>query len=103
MRDLRYTAAARHDLDAIAGYIVDSGGDEATAMRFVARVHAKCEKLASLPGLMGTARPELAADLRSTPFGNYVVFFRYQEGALEIVTVVEGHRDIARHFRADDA
>src|SRR5580704_2090020 len=36
-----------------------------------------CEHLAKLPGMMGRPRPELGHDVRSTTFGNYVIFLRY--------------------------
>ena len=36
--------------------------------------------------------------LRSHPHRNYVIFFRYLGDALEIVHVLEGHRDIEAFF-----
>ncbi len=48
--------------------------------------------------MLGRARPELRPDVRSLPFGNYVIFFRYRDGALEVVNVLEGHRDIDAFF-----
>jgi toxin ParE1/3/4 len=60
---------------------------------------AKCQELAALPGTMGLARPELLADLRSTPYGNYVIFFRYFGDAFEVVNILEGHRDIEGYFK----
>ena len=54
----------------------------------------QCARLASLPGTLGRARP----DLRSFPFGNYVIFFRYRDDVLEVVNVLEGHRDIDAFF-----
>jgi hypothetical protein len=35
-------------------------------------------------------------------FVSYVIFFRYIEDVLEIVNVIEGHRDIPTLFREDD-
>lgn len=71
----------------------ESGSPE-TARRFVAQLRQQCEKLASLPGTLGRARPELYPDLRSSPFKGYVIFFRYVDDSLEIVNILEGHRDI---------
>jgi plasmid stabilization system protein ParE len=51
-----------------------------------------------LPGTMGRARPELAEGIRSIPYGNYVILFRYNGPYLEIVSIVEGHRDIEELF-----
>jgi plasmid stabilization system protein ParE len=47
---------------------------------------------------MGRARPELRWDLRSHPHKAYVIFFRYVGDVLEVVNVLEGHRDIDAFF-----
>ena len=47
---------------------------------------------------MGRLRPELRESLLSFPYGNYVIFFMYNEDYLEIVTIIEGHRDIEAIF-----
>jgi len=39
---------------------------------------------------------------RSIAFRGYVIFFRYEGNMLEIVNVLEGHRDIDAYFAADD-
>lgn len=55
---------------------------------------------------MGRNRPELMPNLRSTVLGNYVLFLRYvADDTLELVHVIEGHRDIDAFFsaKAEDA
>ena len=52
---------------------------------------------------MGRAWPELRRGIRSLSFKNYVIFFRYKDGDLEIVNVLEGHRDIDSYFGDDEA
>lgn len=47
---------------------------------------------------MGGARPALADDLRSFPYGNYIILFRYFEDTFEVVTIVERHRDLGALF-----
>jgi toxin ParE1/3/4 len=47
---------------------------------------------------MGRPRPELGDGIRSSVLGNYVIFFRYEDAVLEIVNVLEGHRDIDAQF-----
>jgi plasmid stabilization system protein ParE len=45
----------------------------------------------------------LRADLRSHPFESYLIFFRYvNDDVLEIVNILEGHRDIAAFYRRDE-
>ena len=102
MARLRYTAAAKDDLDSIAEYIADSSGSRAVAERFVGELRQQCRHLAVAPIVMGRSRPELRPDLRSHPFGNYVIFFRHLGDVLEIVNVLEGHRDIEAFFDEND-
>ncbi|WP_339160035.1 type II toxin-antitoxin system RelE/ParE family toxin [Methylobacterium bullatum] len=57
-------------------------GSLATAQGFVARLRRQCHRLATLPGRLGRARPELHSNLRSFPCENYVIFFRYDAGTV---------------------
>jgi len=61
----------------------------------------QCRKLASLPGTLGRARPELRSDMRSFPYKGYVIFFRYAGDRFEVVNVLEGHRDTISYFREE--
>lgn len=102
MRRLVYLAAARRDLVSILEYITRESGNLAIAQRFVEQIRQQCVKLADLPGTLGRARPELRPDIRSFPFRGYVIFFRYVGDTLEVVTVIEGHWDIERHFGSEE-
>ncbi|MBK6959225.1 MAG: type II toxin-antitoxin system RelE/ParE family toxin [Nitrosomonas sp.] len=51
-------------------------------------------QLASIKGTIGVERPELRENLRSHPFGSYIIFFMYNDNHFEVVTIIEGHRDI---------
>lgn len=102
MPRLRFLDSARDDLAEIANFIAVGAGSD-TAARFTDQIIAKCEQLAALPGLLGRARPELRADIRSTPFKGYLIFMRYlpsetDRDILEIVNVLEGHRDLIGYF-----
>lgn len=101
MLRLGFTSAARRDLVAIETYIAEHAG-EAVADTFLAGLHDLCVRVASLPGLLGTARPDLAPDLRSTPHRNYVVYFRYVDKTLEVVAVLHGKRDARAYFGDDE-
>ncbi|WP_341991897.1 type II toxin-antitoxin system RelE/ParE family toxin [Azorhizobium sp. AG788] len=96
MRRLRYLAAARRDLIAIFEFIAEQNDNPLAARRFTERLRARCRLIADTPGLLGTARPELHPDIRSFASQGYVIFFRYIRDALEIVGIIEGHRDMAR-------
>ncbi|MBP7000569.1 type II toxin-antitoxin system RelE/ParE family toxin [Amaricoccus sp.] len=98
MRRLVYLAAAERDLISILDYVTRESGSAAIGLAFTKRLQARCARLAALPGTLGRARPELWPDLRSFPVGNYVIFFRYRDDVLEVVNVLEGHRDIDAFF-----
>jgi plasmid stabilization system protein ParE len=102
VRRLIYRPAAERDLFSIFDYIARQSGSPALALAFTNRLRAHCARLASLPGVMGRARPELRPDMRSSAFGSYVVFFRYGDDSLEVVDILEGHRDIDAFFGRDD-
>lgn len=98
MAKFRYGAAAKNDLDSIATYVADRSGSRAVAERFARELRAKCRDLAAAPIQMGRSRAELGAGLRSPSHKNYVIFFRYVGGVLEIINILEGHRDIDAFF-----
>jgi plasmid stabilization system protein ParE len=102
VRRLVYLAAAQRDLVSILEYITRESGSVSVGVAFTDRLQAHCAKLASLPGTLGRARPELRPDIRSSTFRSYVIFFRYRDDALEVVNVLEGHRDIASFCSEDE-
>jgi plasmid stabilization system protein ParE len=99
---LVFTRAAQTNLIEIADYIESRSGSSVTAQRFCSRLIVKCQRLARLRGPIGRSRPELLPGLRSTPFGNYVIFFHYVEDTFEVVNILEGHLDVETHFKNKD-
>lgn len=51
---------------------------------------------------MGRPRDELAPGLRSSAFGNYLIFFRYVNDVFYVINILEGHRDVDAFFSGDD-
>lgn len=98
MRRLRYGNAARRDLIAIARFIRDASSSRSIGEGFAKTLQQRCERLARLPGLLGRQRPELRPDIRSLTFREYVIFFRYLDDSVEIVRILERHRDVAAEF-----
>ena len=99
MPSIIYLSSARRDLAQIAESIEDTSQSRDTAVAFIKKLMAHCERFAKLPGLFGQARPELRPEYRSVTFGNYVIFFRYIGGEssrenVEIFHVVHGARDL---------
>lgn len=101
MRRLVYLASARRDFARVLEYITKESGSLAIGRGFVDLLRMQCRKLASLPGTLGRARPELRPDIRSFPFKGYVIFFRYAADTFEVVNVLEGHRDVVAYFQND--
>lgn len=102
MRRLLYTNDADRNLIEIAIHIATESSSRDVAANFAERLRAKCRQLASLPATLGTARPELRDDIRSTPCQGYVIFFRYKaDDVLEIVNILHGSRDIESYFDAN--
>lgn len=99
MRRPVFTPTAENNLVEIQDYIARRSGSVATAELFITQLTDYCEHLATLPGLMGRDRTELLPNLRSVVFKGYVIFIRYLgDETLEIVHVLEGHRDITAFF-----
>jgi toxin ParE1/3/4 len=92
---LRISPRATADLIEIWSYIADDS--EAHADGFVDRIYETMELLSRQPGL-GRHRDELALGIQSFAVGRYIVFYRVVTGAIEIVRVLHGARDIESIF-----
>lgn len=95
---LQFTDDADRDLVDIALYIASESQSRELASAFVERLRAKCRQLASLSATLGTPRPDIRDDIRSTPSQRYVIYFRYRDDVLEVVNVLNASRDVIRHF-----
>lgn len=95
----RVSLPARIDLRAIWSYIARD--NMVAADRMLERFEAKFATVARQP-MIGTACPELGADLRSVVVGKYMTFYRVAEtdSLVEIVRVIHGARDIGHLFGA---
>ena len=82
---------AAADILEIWDYIAEDSLDEADL--WVDRLDEKLGLLATQPS-MGRARNELAAGLRSFPFGRYVVFYVPLADGIDVVRVLHSSRDV---------
>lgn len=98
-RRLHITDNAFDDLGEIAEFIAEQSGSRAVADAHQDRLLSRIARLADLPGTLGTARPDVRADLRSVPHKGYVIFFRYTNDAVEIVNVLHASRDVIAYYR----
>ena len=67
------------------------------ADRWIDRLDQKLDLWATQP-LIGRSRNELTPDLRSMPFGRYVVFFMPLPEGIDIVRVLHSSRDTDSEF-----
>jgi toxin ParE1/3/4 len=90
------TPRAQADLDETWLYVAkDRPG---AADRLIDRIIGHFSSLASNPEL-GASCAELAADLRQSTVGNYIVLYRPRPARVEIVRVIHGARDVAEEFK----
>lgn len=67
------------------------------ADRWIDRLDEQFGFLATQP-LMGRARPELGPELRSYPFGRYMIFYAPLADGIDVIRVLHGARDIDAVF-----
>ncbi len=86
---------ARQDLEVIWTYIAQDSQD--TADRFILYMQGVFDRVLAFP-LSGRARPEIHPNIRSIPYGNYLVFYRPTDSGIEIARIVHGARDLSSLF-----
>jgi toxin ParE1/3/4 len=89
---------AQEDLIEIWEYIADDNINRADA--FIDIVDGKLRTLAAQP-MMGRARDELMAGLRSFPVGRYILFYELVTDGIALVRVLHSARDIPTQFESE--
>jgi len=89
-----WTDPAIDDLQAIRDYI---GRDsELYADEFIFGILSAAERLETFPEL-GRTTPEASASIiREIIFGNYRIIYRVHQDMIQILTVINGSRDLSR-------
>ena len=90
-----FTSLADTDLEEIGDYIAQD--NPARALTFIQEIRAQCQKIGKSP-LAYRARPELGDEIRSCPFGNYVIIYCTQAPDVLIVRVLHGAMELRRHM-----
>jgi toxin ParE1/3/4 len=86
------------DISDIWDFIAEDSVIQADA--WVDRLDDKLSLLATQP-LMGRPRYELSPELRSHPFGRYVIFYQPLSDGIDVVRVLHSARDIDAVFDSD--
>lgn len=89
---------AAEDVVDIWGHVAEDSVEQAD--RWVDELDAKFELLSTQP-LIGRTRNEIAANLRSFPFGRYLIFYVPAEDGIDVVRVLHSARDIDVVFSED--
>jgi toxin ParE1/3/4 len=95
MSHFRVSEEAEGDLKEIWTYVAED--NVVAADRLVDALFARFTMLAGQKE-MGRLRKELATNLRSHAVGNYVIFYRFANGGIEIVRVLHGARNLPPLF-----
>ena len=95
-RTVHLSPEADEDLIEIWGYLAREAS-ERVADRQLHEIDVACARLKAWPN-SGRRRDELLTGMRSVPSRPYVIFYRIQDDAVEIVRVLHGRRDIASIF-----
>ncbi len=93
MARLELSPDAQRDLVGIGADTATRSGSRESAGRFLKRIMAVCDLLASNPE-MGELRTEFSTGLyRSFSVGNYVIYFKPAVSGVHIARVLHGARD----------
>jgi toxin ParE1/3/4 len=85
------TAGAERDLEDIASYV--AAQSPRSALMLIRGLREKCESLADAPrGYPLVPRYEHKG-VRRRPFGNYLIFYRVGQDAIEVIHILHGARD----------
>ena len=91
-----WSPEAEEDLIEIWGYLADRASPQIADTQLTA-IEAACAKLEHWP-YSGRQRDALLPGLRSVLASPYVIFYRVRDGAVEIVRVLHGRRDLDAIF-----
>ena len=75
---------------------------EVAALSLADAVDRKCEQLRTVP-FQGRARDDLSPGLRSVLVGDYLLFYRVSEAAVEFARILHGRRDLSVAFDQDQS
>lgn len=98
MPRIERTPLAEAGLLAIGRYVAEQSQSENIALQLLDAIDEKCVLL-SRHMHAGEARPDLGREIRVSPVGNHLIFYRPLDDGIEIIRVLQGARDIPAVFR----
>jgi plasmid stabilization system protein ParE len=97
---LEFTDAAEADVESIGDFIALSNPLRATS--FIRELRAKCGDLIDMPLAFQLVRNHEASGIRRRVHGNYLIFYRVSDDAVEILRVLHGAMDYERRLFPDE-
>lgn len=94
-KDIKLSQQAIEDLKDIWLYIAIDSPD--TADKFIDEIYNRGIVLSENPDL-GRKRDNLVPGVRSIPYKRYIIFYRKEQKAIEIVRILSAYRDIDSIF-----
>ena len=98
MKEVRRSDQANEDLVNIWEKI--NADNPTAANRLIYTLSDKCDTIAEFP-LMGRARDELLAGVRSFGVGNYLIFYRVIPEGIAVIRILHGARDLQSIFERE--
>jgi len=93
---VNFAEQAETDLLDIGRYIAADNVE--AALQFINKIEDVCHETIGRHPAIGRQRDDLIVGLRVLPFKKYLIFYRLQNEALQIVRVLHGSRDIEQVF-----
>lgn len=90
----RISTEAERDLDEIWLYVASQSGSVEIADRIVDTLTDRLFLLSSHPHIGRDRSRDLQQGLRTFPAGDYVIFYRIEDGDILVLRVIHGSRDI---------
>jgi toxin ParE1/3/4 len=84
----RLSPEAEADIEQI---VLDRRYNPIAARRWSVEIHRRLERLGQMPRI-GALRAEVRPDLRTLPFGSYLMLYREIGDGVEVVRVIHGGR-----------
>ncbi len=95
MMQVTFSLEARADLREIALRIADH--NRVRAFSFVDEIEARCLRIGEFPHA-GPPRPQWGKDIRIAIHAKYIIVYRVRDGAVQVLRVVHGARDLDALF-----
>jgi toxin ParE1/3/4 len=96
---ITFSRRAQLDLDQIWTHVAQQSGSEKSATRLLDSIQKTCNLIRRSPNIGRKRDEDLCAGMRSHPSGNDLVFYRIRSGAVCVVRVLHGKRDIPKILR----